>query len=582
MDYKVIKSNTKLVKGQEPTTSEILENVQANILEHHKRKFVKCLFFQFHQNRKPTTIAYKLKKFATEDNSPIKKKSNALGFENLKLKDNKPDLESGWISSAKYQRIFSLQLKASIKNELLKNGTYNDEFVPEVFEKLKRDLPPIVTLHLTHKGCIRIFHKKSEELIKSKYPSDEFFQIDMASNKVMGIWDEPEPLDKEWELNWLNHVCKSCKRREIDMMIMVADQCKNDLKSAIDLVEEFIKKENFAKKLFEEDGQKKHYDFSESLMHKPVEPFGFRDGLSEIPFWSKNGLELRKEAVKTVLDKEMGSYLVFRKLEQNVSLYHEKIREIVEQLRLKGYKVSYDFIEAQIMGRFKDGTPLALAGERKLENNQLVKEIADFDSFFLEKEKNTEQKNSKIVPNDGYSIDTCPFFSHVRKVNPRKKKHLIKEKEKEKENGNGSPYPGLKGSRVRIVRRGIPYKRKFKIQYPNGIRYEKVIEGLLFMSFQSNIRSQIGTMKEEWANKEGFEMYRTGVDPVIGRRNSKHGEEYKFFVDWRGKEVPVKVNFQGVVKLRGGAFFYTPSIKWLAHLPELVKESKKNPVLKSM
>ena len=52
-----------------------------------------------------------------------------------------------------------------------------------------------------------------------------------------------------------------------------------------------------------------------------------------------------------------GSFLVYRKLEQDVDSFNEAVKKVANQLGQ-----SENFVGVQAIGRFKNGTPLALSG----------------------------------------------------------------------------------------------------------------------------------------------------------------------------------------------------------------------------
>jgi deferrochelatase/peroxidase EfeB len=57
---------------------------------------------------------------------------------------------------------------------------------------------------------------------------------------------------------------------------------------------------------------------------------------------------------------DWGSYYVFRKLEQNVRRFKEHERDLAGELNLTGD--SRELAGAMVIGRFEDGTPVALSG----------------------------------------------------------------------------------------------------------------------------------------------------------------------------------------------------------------------------
>src|SRR5262249_12261597 len=135
--------------------------------------------------------------------------------------------------------------------------------------------------------------------------------------------------------------------------------------------------------------------------------------------------------------------LAYRKLEQKVQAFKQQVNRVAELLDID-HGADRERVAAMVVGRFQNGTPIALAARNSL--------------------RSTPNNFTYADDKDGLK---CPLFAHIRKVNPR-----------------------TEASRAhRIVRRGIPYG--------NGPVGEQAPEpevdtgvGLLFMCFQSSIEDQ--------------------------------------------------------------------------------------------
>jgi deferrochelatase/peroxidase EfeB len=84
---------------------------------------------------------------------------------------------------------------------------------------------------------------------------------------------------------------------------------------------------------------------------------------------------------------------VFRKLKQYVSGFNQAVRQLAHELN-----ISEEFAFAQTVGRFKDGTPLALTAQPQPE---FVRPINNFN-----------------YQGDSHGLK-CPLHAHIRKTNPR-------------------------------------------------------------------------------------------------------------------------------------------------------------------
>ena len=263
-----------------------------------------------------------------------------------------------------------------------------------------------------------------------------------------------------------------------------------------------------------------------------IEHFGYVDGRSQ-PLMLQSDID--KETANGGIDKYdptaplgqfmlpdplkaggFGSFFVFRKLEQNVAQFKQEEVALGTFLGLIGD--DKERAGALVVGRFEDGTPVTL--------------------------HNSEQ-GVPVVNNFDYSADAaggkCPFQGHIRKSNPR-----------------GSSPGGLAFDKgVQMARRGITYgKRVQDADTANLVDSPNDGVGLLFMSYQASIEKQFQFMQTQWVNNEGFPSGGVGIDPVIGQVGNLPQT-------WPGAAGPQKKLFKGFVSLKGGEYFYTPSLSGL-------------------
>ncbi|MEM1360992.1 MAG: hypothetical protein AAGF94_04675 [Pseudomonadota bacterium] len=252
-------------------------------------------------------------------------------------------------------------------------------------------------------------------------------------------------------------------------------------------------------------------------------------------------------------DTDYGSYFVYRKLQQNIAGYRRKCRELADLMQSAAEKLREacgeieldppafddDYVNALCVGRFRDGTPISeYAGP-----------------------------GTTNLPN-GFNFDhdirglRCPYQAHIRKANPRKDTHRE----------FGAPL-NVEHSR-RIVRRGISYGSE-----DLNPTQDWTDAGLLFLSCQRSIEYQFVFMQHAWCNNQVFIEDATGLDPICGVANI--GEEPKaqrWPLRWGiplGSQaggyqggVPdyVDYEFGDVVRMRGGEYFYAPSLNSLRRL----------------
>jgi Dyp-type peroxidase family len=281
-----------------------------------------------------------------------------------------------------------------------------------------------------------------------------------------------------------------------------------------------------------------------------IEHFGYVDGRSQPLFFQRDvmreaamegteqwdpgagpNLALMKEPGSG--ENDVGSYVVFRKLEQNVRGFKAREAELANALGLSGAEA--ERAGALAVGRFEDGTPVVLQRTAGL---------------------------SDPVPNNfTYADDPegqrCPFHAHIRKVNPRGE--LAKELEE----------PQNIERQHRIARRGIPYgvRAKEPKDDPGLDEVPTGGVGLLFMCYQRDIGKQFEFLQSKWASNEDFLQDATGLDPIIGQPGPRTPIPQQWPAQWDApRQAHQPFSFHGFVTLKGGEYFFAPSIKFLESL----------------
>jgi len=247
-------------------------------------------------------------------------------------------------------------------------------------------------------------------------------------------------------------------------------------------------------------------------------------------------------------DVSFGSYFVFRKLEQNVRGFKTREEQLSRQLE-ETYGLAANSVDvgASVVGRFENGMPVTMSP--------------------VEGTIPAEGPSNNFNFADDAAGRKCPFAGHIRKSNPRtdtadSKTHLM-------------------------ARRGIPYGTR--TDDPNDDRLDNKPTGnvgLLFMAFQSDLAKQFEFTQTKWVNNANFRNSgkpgapgalidpatgaaldppnpATGIDPVIGQPAGQSGQRWpveygKRLSDGRGEE-----DFSGFVIMRGGEYFFAPSITFL-------------------
>ena len=242
-----------------------------------------------------------------------------------------------------------------------------------------------------------------------------------------------------------------------------------------------------------------------------------------------------------------GSYLVFRRLLQNVPAFREVVQIMEGHLANSGEQVPPGWVAARLVGRWPDGTPLtaspdkpnsAISGSPNRINN------FRFQTAFAETRLANASNSPVSVP--AVSADplgfACPRASHIRQVNPRDGTSEI-----------GSEHH----AKTLMLRRGITFGPEF-VADPDADR------GLLFLAYQTSIVDQFRFVQANWANGDQRPTG-DGRDPIIGQDGTAQTQRQiqLFAPSRRQRQCPLHGRW---VVATGGEYFVTPGIKGLRHL----------------
>ncbi|MCW5315334.1 Dyp-type peroxidase [Nostoc sp. KVJ3] len=269
-----------------------------------------------------------------------------------------------------------------------------------------------------------------------------------------------------------------------------------------------------------------------------------------------------------------GSYLVFRRLRQDVFKFHQFLNYTAADLNADPRKVS-----AKLIGRWPSGAPTVRTPEEdapSLGNDDNGNNNFEFNGDDAPEGKFF--KNDVVPPSDDATGLRCPFIAHTRKTYPRN----------DKTPGGGGPGPEeIDLSEVttqthRLLRRGIPYG-PVSPSTPNNPQPDPnfVDRGLHFLAYQTSIVDQFEFVTKFWVNNANFSeeaatghefegKLTLGHDPIIGQsENNKPGSDRtrKFFIHLEDKEDQPQTKEltapEDWVIPTGGGYFFAPSISAL-------------------
>lgn len=236
-----------------------------------------------------------------------------------------------------------------------------------------------------------------------------------------------------------------------------------------------------------------------------------------------------------------GTYLVLRKLSQDVPGFRSHLEMAAQQVFGEGSKESATRLAALMLGRWQSGCPVALSPDK--DNSMLAADPEKVNDFTFQ---------------DDSAGAKCPLGAHIRRTNPR----------------DTLDESGV--NRHRIIRRGLPYGPAY-----NGDEKDRQGRGLMFIGLVADIGRQFEFLQRNYINNGEFlRLDRTDRDPLMGPNrderdvppSSPPGQAYqetprKFTVP-AGTRVPWAFNLPEFVTTKGGEYFFLPSMTTLTGLAE--------------
>jgi Dyp-type peroxidase family len=504
------------VDPENPLFRPMLEDLQANILKGHGRKFAYHIFLQ---------------------------------LQSTKIAEGKK-----WISNFAANRITSAMK--------LEQGR-------QAFKATGADGGAVFTLSISATGYTALgftpdqFPKEQETPANSIVRDQPAF-ANGAKASAAKLGDGDTQVD--WEGPFRNNV---------DILIIVAD---DDPEKAVRLAEMVIAEvKAFSTLLLNQKGHVL-YRTVDLTEHVNIEHFGYADGVSH-PLYYKDEIETQssttnwndEEPLNLVVVPDphgrdynsFGSFLVFRKLEQNVAGFMNGEEKLFAPIKDSDGVVNKDLPGAMMIGRFRNGNPLVTSGGFTGNIRSASQISNDFDY------SNDAPPPPSSVPQYG---SRCPFFAHTRITNPRSDITVV---------------PPTFTHSVRLTRRSIPYqdisrfgegKEDLVTPTDQELNDNRPVQGvgLLFMSYQAHIGKQFEFIQNNWANHGHIAGRNIGQDGVVGQKSPiPPGLPFRpptpdlvprRLPDLWGSSVdPTKpeIIFGGFIKSKGAEYFFTPSISFL-------------------
>jgi Dyp-type peroxidase family len=278
-----------------------------------------------------------------------------------------------------------------------------------------------------------------------------------------------------------------------------------------------------------------------------VEHFGYRDGIGQpaiddsgLPprpgegthgFWGWRPLKPgefvlgypteQKDGPRCPTLGKNGSFLVFRKLEEDVAGFRALLARAADETGLRP-----ELVGAKLIGRWKSGAPIELAPE------------ADDPAL-----GDDMQRANNFIYHDDVKGYRCPVGAHVRRANPR----------------DVLDNPSDKVQLHRIIRRSLPYGPEL----PDGAEPDGEERGICFIAVCGHLDRQFEFVQQNWLN-DGL-----SAKALADSRDAVTGAHQGVGHVVVNGEPPCLVGaLQRLVTTRGGDYFFLPGIATIQALAE--------------
>jgi deferrochelatase/peroxidase EfeB len=386
--------------------------------------------------------------------------------------------------------------------------------------KAKRDLgEPFYGFFLSYQGYVRL------GIADAATPADPYFRAGMKSVPAGAGNVVTDPPPSRWEPNF---------RGRIDAMVLIADDDRARLDA--DVAAMTAELAPISERTFVERGDQLTFDFGGGRDKVEIEHFGHQDGISQPRMIKQDAdAEVKKRGgtnwdpsaplslgfvAEPGTPEAFGSYLVFRKLGQNVKAFRAARDGLAAVLG-----VGADEAAALAVGRFRDGRPVL--------PTTVVQAGADPNDFNFKSDRDAKQ---------------CPYQAHIRKTNPRGDIVTFLGQTEEFERS------------MRILRRGITFGARPDLAPGSTLPPPETGVGLLFMCFQSLLRQFV--IQQEGSDGNDFVKQGVGPDATLGRNDTRLAQQWPL----NGNPAAAPFLMSNFVTMLGGEYFFAPSPSFLGSL----------------
>jgi Dyp-type peroxidase family len=262
-----------------------------------------------------------------------------------------------------------------------------------------------------------------------------------------------------------------------------------------------------------------------------------------------------------------GTFMVYRKLHENVGSFRSYIDQQAEQFQRLGgassLEAARETLKAKMVGRWTNGIPLTIA-PTYADALAIAAQWADIPAIQV---KRSHQRTAAeaarltaygiLLTNFHYADDEqgarCPVSAHTRRANPRDALDPYF--------GTPNAKPGSAlSNRRRIMRRGAPYG--------DSSQGDDASEhGVIFMAICGSLFRQFEFVQQQWMQYGAAFNVGNDTDPLIGHHPK--GAKFVIAADPDTSEIPfICPNLPQFVETRGGEYFFLPSLTALREIAQ--------------
>lgn len=247
-------------------------------------------------------------------------------------------------------------------------------------------------------------------------------------------------------------------------------------------------------------------------------------------------MEYPQTAPKPKLLAKNGTYMVYRKLHENVGSFNAFLDK---QSRM--YPGSKEQLAAKFAGRWRDnGAPVTSAPDDASK--------AEWDTRYADANFSGKKRMlTEFTYDDDISGAKCPLSAHIRRINPRGSLEF----------GAKGAYetPGALVNRRRILRRGLPYGEVKDETRDDGNH------GIVFMALNADIKRQFEFIQQQWVNYANDFKEGNDKEVLLGNHDMQHPGKVVLQAEPRSGQPPHFVyDIPRLIEVRGGDYFFIPSI----------------------